>query len=82
MNIDYLTSNMNDLSIQDFKPLLPSIWTFELINHIQKDDLCSINYCYTGPLEQKDDFIEYLKKIYDFENNKNQTNKTFEYQFK
>jgi hypothetical protein len=52
------------------------------MNHIQNDGLCSINYCYTGPLEQKDDFIEYLKKIYDFENNKNQTNKTFEYQIK
>jgi hypothetical protein len=82
MNINYSTSDLNDLVIQDFNPYLPSVWTFELMNHIQNDDLCSIMYCYTGPLEQKDDFIEYVKKIYDFENNKNQTNKIFEYQFK
>jgi hypothetical protein len=82
MNIDYLTSDLNDMSIEDFEPLLPSIWTVKKMGHLQNENKCSINYSYTGPLEQKDDFIEYIKKIYDFENNKNQTNKTFEYEVK
>jgi len=82
MNIDYLTSDLNDMSIEDFEPLLPSVWTVKKMGHLQNENKCSINYSYTGPLEQKDDFIEYIKKIYDFENNKNQTNKTFEYEVK
>jgi hypothetical protein len=85
MNINYLNSDMNDLnymSIEDFKPLLPSVWTVEKMGHAQNENKCLINYSYTGPLEQKDDFIEYIKKIYDFENNKNQTNKIFEYEVK
>jgi hypothetical protein len=85
MNINYLTSDMNDLnymSIEDFEPLLPSVWTVKKMGHVQNENKCSINYSYTGPLEQKDDFIEYIKNIYDFENNKNQTNKIFEYEVK
>ena len=81
MNIDYIQENINNLSIHDFEPLLPSTWTYELMNHIQNENLCSIMYNYTGPKEQKDDFIEYLKKIYDFEN-KNQENKIFKYKIK
>ena len=65
MNINYLTSDMNDLnymSIEDFEPILPSAWTVKKMGHVQNENKCSINYSYTGPLEQKDDFYRIYKK--------------------